>query len=248
MSTGEPEVRYWGIVPAAGLGERMAAAVPKQYLEIAGEPILTHTLRRMLGWEILRGLVVALHAGDEWWSQQQFAGDDRVTTVIGGEQRCHSVLAALQALQGQAATDDWVLVHDAVRPCISSEDVENLRAGLVEDSVGGILAVPVTETVKRADARGRVERTLERSGLWLAQTPQMFRYGVLVDCLQAALEKGFLATDEAAAIEQDRDETSIKLRFPKEFVGKNEKGHNERKTKKRMMWIPHWLLKEFKNE
>jgi len=201
VNTTAARVRYWGVVPAAGLGERMAGAVPKQYLPIAGEPVLSHTLQRMLGWGFLQSLVVALHAQDSWWPQLRFANDQRVQTVLGGAQRCHSVMAALELLQGQAAADDWVLVHDAARPCIRAEDVEKLRCDLADDPVGGILAVAIAETVKQAGRNGRVEKTLPRDGLWLAQTPQMFRYQLLFDALQSALDSGHTVTDEAAAIE-----------------------------------------------
>jgi 2-C-methyl-D-erythritol 4-phosphate cytidylyltransferase len=195
------EPGYWGVVPAAGLGQRMGGEIPKQYLELAGQSVISHTLQRMLGWEFLQGLVVALHRDDRWWSQQSVATDARVETVVGGEQRSDSVFAALQALRERAAPQDWVLVHDAARPCIRRDDVESLRNGLAQDAVGGLLALPVAETVKRADADGRVEVTLDRQGLWLAQTPQMFRYGQLYNCLQSALDRGEEVTDEAAAME-----------------------------------------------
>ncbi|MCZ6828388.1 MAG: 2-C-methyl-D-erythritol 4-phosphate cytidylyltransferase [Gammaproteobacteria bacterium] len=201
MSEADTRPCYWGVVPAAGLGERMGAAVPKQYLELAGQTVISHTVQRMLDWEFLQGLLVALHRDDKWWPQQAVASDRRVETVVGGDQRCYSVLAALKALGGRAAPQDWVLVHDAVRPCIRREDVESLRTGLEQDAVGGLLALPVAETVKRADTDGRVEATLDRQGLWLAQTPQMFRYGQLLDCLQVALDNDEQVTDEAAAIE-----------------------------------------------
>ena len=201
MSEAEFVPSYWGVVPAAGLGERMAGVVPKQYLELAGQSVISHTVQRMLAWEFLQGLVVALHREDTWWPQQPVAGDTRVETVTGGVERGHSVLAALKALQGRAAPQDWVLVHDAARPCIRRQDVERLRQELAQDALGGLLALPVAETVKRADADGRVEGTLDRRGLWLAQTPQMFRYEQLRDCLQAALDRGEQVSDEASAME-----------------------------------------------
>jgi 2-C-methyl-D-erythritol 4-phosphate cytidylyltransferase len=226
LSAGEPGVRYWGVVPAAGLGQRIGAEVPKQYLQLGGQSIISHTVRRMLDWGFLQGLVVALHRDDRWWSQLAVAGDARVETVAGGEQRCHSVLAALTFLHGRAAAQDWVLVHDAARPCIRRADVENLRQICARDAVGGLLALPVAETVKRADAHGRVAQTLDRHGLWLAQTPQMFRYGQLLDCLDKALARGGQVTDEAAAIElaglQPRlitgDRSNIKITLPADLA------------------------------
>jgi 2-C-methyl-D-erythritol 4-phosphate cytidylyltransferase len=189
------------VVPAAGLGERMAGEVPKQYLPLAGRTVLGHTLQRMLDWGFLKGLVVALHENDKWWPELVLAGDDRVETVVGGEQRCHSVLAALRALAGRAAPLDWVLVHDAARPCVRREDVERLKESSARDAVGGLLALPVAETVKRAGSEGRVQATVDRRDLWLAQTPQMFRHGALTECLQAALDRGEQVTDEASAME-----------------------------------------------
>ena len=197
----ESAVRYWAVIPAAGLGQRMGSEIPKQYLLIAGQPVLQHTLQGRLDWGFLEKIVVALHAGDQRWATLPVAADPALLTVIGGERRCDSVLAGLEALSGLAAADDWVLVHDAARPCVLREDVERLRDVLVDDPVGGLLARPVAATLKRADADDRSLETLERRGLWLAQTPQMFRYQVLLDALREALKRGAAVTDEAAAVE-----------------------------------------------
>jgi 2-C-methyl-D-erythritol 4-phosphate cytidylyltransferase len=194
-------VRYWAVVPAAGLGRRMATDIPKQYLMIAGQPILQHSLQGMLAWGFLERIVVALHAGDQRWATLSVAANPAVMTIDGGEQRCDSVLAGLEALLEMAAVDDWVLVHDAARPCVLREDVERLRDTLVDDPVGGLLARPVAETVKRAGIDDRALETLDRTGLWLAQTPQMFRYQVLLDALREAVKRGVAVTDEAAAVE-----------------------------------------------
>lgn len=226
MSAVKPGLTYWGVVPAAGLGQRVGTDVPKQYLQLGGQSVLAHTLQRMLDWGFLAGLVVALHREDRWWSELAVADAAGVETVTGGEQRCDSVLAALRVLDGRAAAQDWVLVHDAARPCIRREDVENLRLACALDAVGGLLALPVAETVKRADAHGRVTQTLDRRDLWLAQTPQMFRYGQLLDCLNNALQKGEAVTDEAAAIElaglQPRlvagDRSNIKITVPADLA------------------------------
>lgn len=195
-------VRYWAVVPAAGLGRRMATDIPKQYLPVAGQPILQHSLQGMLDWGFLEKIVVALHAGDQHWATLPVAADPALLTVTGGEQRCDSVLAGLEALLELAAADDWVLVHDAARPCVLREDVECLRDTLVDDPVGGLLARPVAATVKRADVEDRSLETLDRTGLWLAQTPQMFRYQVLLDALRESVKRGVAVTDEAAAVEQ----------------------------------------------
>ena len=195
-------VRYWAVVPAAGLGRRMATDIPKQYLLIAEQPVLQHSLQGMLAWGFLEKIVVALHAGDQRWASLPVAANPALLTVTGGEQRCNSVLAGLEALLELAAADDWVLVHDAARPCVLREDVESLRNTLADDPVGGLLACPVAATVKRADAEGRSLDTLDRTGLWLAQTPQMFRYQVLLEALREAVKRGVAITDEAAAVEQ----------------------------------------------
>jgi 2-C-methyl-D-erythritol 4-phosphate cytidylyltransferase len=194
-------VRSWAVVPAAGSGARMGSGTPKQYLSLAGQPILQHTLAAMLGWNFLDGIVVALAEGDQRWPLLDAAADARVTAVAGGAERADSVLAGLRNLASRAAPNDWVLVHDAARPCVSAASIAALRETLAEDPVGGLLALPVSETVKRGDAESRVLETVDRSGLWLAQTPQMFRFGLLHDALVAALAGGGSITDEAAAVE-----------------------------------------------
>ena len=193
--------RYWAVVPAAGSGARMGGAVPKQYLDLAGIPVLQRSLDALLAWESLEALVVALAPGDKRWQELSAAQNPRVMTVEGGAERSDSVLSGLQRLAGSAADSDWVLVHDAARPCLHLEDLRRLVSELAADPVGGLLAVPVSETVKRADAEGRVLDTVPRDGLWLAQTPQLFRYGVLCEALAAAKSGGAAVTDEASAVE-----------------------------------------------
>lgn len=191
----------WGVVPAAGRGLRMANELPKQYLPLAGKTVLEHTLQRMLGWEILQRVVVVLDAADTHFAQLAIASHEQLLRADGGAQRSASVLAGLQALSSLAQDDDWVLVHDAARPCVTGAEVMALYAALEQDPVGGLLALPVTETVKRDNGAQQVAATVERSGLWLAQTPQMFRYALLRDSLQAALAAGHHVTDEASALE-----------------------------------------------
>lgn len=198
---GEAAPSYWGLVPAAGGGKRMGAGIPKQYLPLAGQPMLQHTLQRMLGWGFLEKILVALPASDEHWRRLPAASDERVLAITGGEERCDSVLAGLDALSGMAESRDWVLVHDAVRPCVTAESVDRLRGELRGDELGGLLALPITETVKRGDDVGRAQETVDRTGLWLAQTPQMFRYEVLRAALRDAILARQPVTDEAAAIE-----------------------------------------------
>lgn len=196
-------IRYWAIVPAAGAGRRMGSAIPKQYLPLAGQSVIAHTLDTLLHHPRLAGVVVAISADDEWWPEIA-AGrvtDKPLLVVTGGVERSHSVLNGLDALSERAHPDDWVLVHDAARPCLCVADLERLLTELADDPVGGLLAVPVRDTLKRADAAGRVAVTVDRSSLWHALTPQMFRLGLLRDALRKALTRGLMVTDEAAAME-----------------------------------------------
>ena len=191
----------WAVVPAAGIGSRMGGDLPKQYLELAGATVLEHSLRALLASDRIAGVVVALNSQDERAAQLSVMNDPRIHTTEGGEQRSDSVLAGLDALAPVAGESDWVLVHDAARPCLSLADLETLIDRVLGDGVGGILAEPVVDTVKLADANGLVQRTLDRDSLWRAQTPQMFRLDALRNALQAAREQGKAVTDEASAME-----------------------------------------------
>ncbi len=193
--------RFWAVVPAAGVGKRMAGAVPKQYLPLLGRPLIEQTLSRLLTHPKISGVFVALSEEDGWWSSTSFADDPRVVRVRGGEERCHSVLNVLQAMGKQAAETDWVLVHDAARPCVHREDLDNLMDQLDDDPVGGLLGVPLHDTVKSVATGERVVTTIPREPLWRAFTPQMFRLGMLRKALSDALDSGKLVTDDASAME-----------------------------------------------
>lgn len=193
--------KYWGIVPAAGIGSRMQADRPKQYLRLAGRTVIEHTLERLAGHPVLSGTVVALAANDGYWPDVRGRLPISVEEVEGGDERCNSVLNALVALQSRARPEDWVLVHDAARPCLRREDIDRLVAELECHPVGGLLGLPVADTVKRSDAEGAVVATVDRRNLWRALTPQMFRYGELRDALVYSLDHGWLVTDESSAIE-----------------------------------------------
>ncbi|HRD66213.1 MAG TPA: 2-C-methyl-D-erythritol 4-phosphate cytidylyltransferase [Candidatus Competibacter sp.] len=195
--------RYWAIVPAAGIGKRMGSAIPKQYLPLLGRPVVAHALTTLLQHPRIDGVVVAVDAKDEWWPAVAANLDTAkpVLRAAGGAERHHSVLNGLEMLRERAAWSDWVLVHDAARPCLSAADLDRLLAELADDPVGGLLAVPVRDTLKQTDTAGRVAATVDRSRLWHALTPQMFRLGMLHDALRAALERGLLVTDDAAAME-----------------------------------------------
>lgn len=194
----------WVIVPAAGSGSRMQREVPKQYLHIDGMPVLLWTLQRLLQLDGLRGTVLVISPEDPHWSAladstPELAG--RIRVCAGGAERSLSVLRGLETLAGQAAEDDWVLVHDAARPCVRVADIMRLLHGVAQHPAGGLLAIPVADTLKRSSARNDVAQTVDRSGLWAAQTPQLFRYGILRDALQSAAESGHPVTDEASAVE-----------------------------------------------
>jgi 2-C-methyl-D-erythritol 4-phosphate cytidylyltransferase len=192
----------WAVVPAAGSGLRMGGTVPKQYLPLRGRTVLDHALAALLGHPDVRGAVVAVAADDLRWRDCDHARDPRVRWVTGGAERCHSVLRALDALAGAASADDWVLVHDAARPCLSRADLERLVDDLRDHPVGGLLGVPVRDTMKRCAPDGSIVATVDRAGLWHAYTPQMFRLGLLTEALRAAVAAGELVTDEAAAVER----------------------------------------------
>ncbi len=193
--------RYFAVVPAAGIGKRIGAAVPKQYLPLAGKPVLAHTLESLLQVVRLERVVVALAPADPHWPRLSAAADPRVKATVGGEDRADSVLKGLCALEEVAKDSDWVLVHDAARPCLRSEDVERLIDALADDPVGGILALSSVDTLKEVEG-GRVRSTLDRRRVWRALTPQMFRYRLLCDALEAALTAQVKVTDEAQAVER----------------------------------------------
>lgn len=194
--------QFWTVIPAAGVGSRMRADRPKQYLQLAGRTIIEHTLDCFLDHPRLQGLVVSLACDDPYWPDLHCANDPRVQRANGGNERADSVLAGLRRLSELGARDeDWVLVHDAARPNLSRIDLDRLLAELADDPVGGLLAVPARDTLKRAGGNGRVHETIDRSVIWQAFTPQMFRLGALRDALAGALEAGAAITDEASALE-----------------------------------------------
>ena len=192
---------HWVVIPAAGVGTRMKADRPKQYLPLHGRTVIEHTLACFTHHPAIAGIVVAISEGDPYWGHLHIDSDVPLHVARGGVERCHSVLNALHTLDGLADDNDWVLVHDAARPCLSRLDIDSMLTELDDDPVGGILAVPVRDTMKRADAQQRIERTEDRANLWHALTPQMFRLGLLRQSLERALADGFVVTDEASAIE-----------------------------------------------
>lgn len=179
----------------------MGAEIPKQYLSLHGKSILEHTLQRLCDHPAIVGAVVVLARDDPWWRQVRIETCKPVRLAVGGTERCHSVLSGIELLAEQADADDWVLVHDAVRPCLRLTDLDRLIAALATHPVGGLLGLPVRDTMKRADGRGAIAETINREGLWHALTPQMFRLCALEHALRACIEQGMLVTDEAQAME-----------------------------------------------
>ncbi|MEZ5571862.1 MAG: 2-C-methyl-D-erythritol 4-phosphate cytidylyltransferase [Halioglobus sp.] len=196
-----PAPRYWAVLPAAGTGSRMGGELPKQYLQVAGATLLEHSLRALLKSDRLSAVVVALHPHDTRALQLSILQDPRVQTVTGAAQRSGSVLAGLDALSVRAQAQDWVLVHDAARPCVAVQDIERLIQTVSESGTGGILAERIVDTVKQSTAESLVECTLDRSALWRAQTPQMFRLEELRQALIRAQQHNLTVTDEASAME-----------------------------------------------
>lgn len=193
-------IQFWGVVPAAGVGARMGADRPKQYLDLLGKTVIEHTLERLLAAELFAGIVVAVGAEDPIWPELAIARHPLVHSTHGGKERAESVKNALAFLEGMADSDDWVLVHDAARPCVHVQDVRNLAQTLSDDPVGGILAQPVHDTLKRVED-GAIVETVDRRQIWRALTPQMFRLGALHQALKDAAMGGQVVTDEASALE-----------------------------------------------
>ncbi|MBS1228064.1 MAG: 2-C-methyl-D-erythritol 4-phosphate cytidylyltransferase [Proteobacteria bacterium] len=212
--------RHYAIVPAAGSGARFGSEVPKQYLELGGKPLIYHAIKALCDCSRIDAVWVVLSPEDGWWQAYDWTslGAKLGALFCGGACRSDTVVNGLAAIADVVADDDWVLVHDAARPCLSQQMLAALFDQLADDPVGGILAVPVADTLKRADGQQRVVATESRDGLWQAQTPQMFRYRLL----REALAGKQALTDEAGAIEasgfQPRlvraDASNLKVTFP----------------------------------
>ncbi len=217
------QIQCWFVVPAAGTGERMQLGYAKQFYEWQGHTILWHTLRALMGAHHISGGVVALNhecATDEY----QF--DKPLWICQGGQTRSRSVFQGLLQLEMIGAqAEDWVLVHDAARPGIQPIEIDHMITQLYEDTVGGIMAIPVTDTVKCVDAKDRIVKTIPREQIWLAQTPQMFRLHALKNALYHCFMQNIVATDEASAMEAQGfcpkvvagSRRNIKITFPEDL-------------------------------
>jgi 2-C-methyl-D-erythritol 4-phosphate cytidylyltransferase len=210
---------YFALVPAAGGGSRMGATLPKQYLPLAGRPLIHHALATLCAVPRIDRVFVVLAPDDDYWEEAEFTHlTDKLRVLrCGGATRAESVANGLRGMASIAAPEDWVLVHDAARACLTVDHVESLIRAVGSDMIGGILATPVADTLKR-EAYGRVAATVPRESLWQAQTPQMFRHGMLSKALASAPS----VTDEASAVETlglkpklvASDATNLKVTYP----------------------------------
>ncbi len=215
--------RFYGLIPAAGAGERMGSAGPKQYLKLLGRPLLYHSVKALLANDRIDTVFVVLAPADSEFRQHDWGefGERVAPLYCGGATRHDSVLNGLVAASSTVESDDWILVHDAARPCLGQRELQRMLDELATDEVGGILGVPVADTLKRADAAGRIQATEPREQLWQAQTPQMFRHGLLLQ----ALGRTAKLSDEAGAIEAmglqpklvQGSGTNLKVTYPEDL-------------------------------
>lgn len=217
--------KYFAIIPAAGSGQRMQANTPKAYLPLLHHTIIETTVMQFVEHSFIERCVVVIAPEDEQrWSQLVIAQHPKILKTYGGKERLHSVLNGLKALAHEAQADDWVMVHDVARPCITQDDINRLCTELNDANSGGILAIPVRDTLKRGFAFD-VEETIPRDHLWLAQTPQMFRYQLLQQALQQAVQDNMAITDEAMAVERLGEQVklvmgnikNIKITYPEDL-------------------------------
>jgi len=216
---------YFALIPAAGHGARMGSEAPKQYLPLLGRPMIHHAIAKLCNVPEIQRVYVVLAPDDTYWTQYDWEAFSAKLRPLfcGGDTRAASVLNGLLQIKSEIAADDWVMVHDAARPCLMTHHVTQLITEVGEDKVGGLLAVPVADTLKRADEQGRVQQTEPREGLWQAQTPQMFRHGILVNALQAIGVE--LPTDESRAVENlglkprlvACDSRNLKVTYPQDL-------------------------------
>ena len=194
--------RLWVVIPAAGIGKRMGVDIPKQYITVCDKAIIEHTVEKFTSRNDLQGILVALSNSDQHWSTLELSKNNKITTVTGGEERYKSVYNALCSLKNKAGDDDWILVHDAVRPCITTFEIDQFIADLDHlNGIGGILALPCFETMKKANTNHEIEETIDRKFIWHAQTPLMFRYKKLFLAIEKIMNENIFITDEAMAME-----------------------------------------------
>lgn len=202
MQQHSSKVKHWVIVPAAGIGSRMAAELPKQYLKISGKSILEHTLQPFIAEPMFSRVLVGLAEHDQYWPELPCSGDEKLQTFVGGNERVDTVINGLRCLEAIASPDDWIWVHDAARPGLSGANIQALTKALEQaPQEGALLGLPVFDTIKRGDSEVKVQSTVDREGVWLAQTPQVFRNAVLTEALKHCQTNKLVVTDESSAIE-----------------------------------------------
>ncbi|MEM7304215.1 MAG: 2-C-methyl-D-erythritol 4-phosphate cytidylyltransferase [Pseudomonadota bacterium] len=194
------KVGCWAIIPAAGIGQRSGSNIPKQYIQISGKTILEHALTPFLDNPRIKAIVIVLNKDDSHFSDLDIHSTKEIHTVIGGDSRTQSVFNALLEIKPRITNDEYVLVHDAARPCLSNNDLDKLMDAAFSNEAGCILGAPMVDTVKKVD-NDRIVKTMDRSNLWRAYTPQMFRYELLLNALSDCINKNIPITDEASAIE-----------------------------------------------
>ena len=232
-------MKIWAILPAAGTGQRMAATIPKQYLELNGLAVIEHSLKLLSSLPLLTQITVVVHPDDKYWAEIELGCfDSEIVTIIGGDERGQSVMNGLRSLD--AGPDDWVLVHDAVRPCASLSDINRLIKEIITPNAlycGGILATPISDTIKRVNQANEIERTVERDRLWSALTPQLFLFRQLIEAMESAITQGLLITDEASAMEH--------FGYPVKVVQGN--SHNIKITHQADLALAEMILKSQEN-
>lgn len=193
--------QYWAIVPAAGIGQRMEADRPKQYLSLAGKTVIQHTLEKLAAVPQVTGIVVALRADDRFWDELKINLPKPLKIVEGGTERVHSVFNAASSIAEELGQDGWLLVHDAARPCVQVSDIIQLIETVSEHECGGLLATPASDTLKLSNSKQSVEKTVDRNRIWHALTPQCFRAPLLLEALKKGVENSDAITDESSAME-----------------------------------------------
>lgn len=194
-------LKYYAIIPAAGISSRMQAEKPKQYFTLQSEPILQRVVNLFSCFEHIEKVIVVLNAKDIWWPSLSLSHPEKIMTVIGGVERMHSVFLGLEFLKDFVDDHDFVLVHDAARPLLKTSHIDYLLSEIKNHEVGGLLGLPIVDTLKKVNSKNEVEATISREGLWQAQTPQCFRYGILKAALENVLSQNQLVTDESSAVE-----------------------------------------------
>jgi len=211
--------KYWVVIPAAGIGKRMGDDIPKQYISVCGKTVIEHTIDNFIGRNEIENICISISESDNYWPTLPISKNEKIITTVGGNERYESVYNGLRAIQDKATENDWVLVHDAVRPCLKKSIIDRLITDISSHDVGGILALPCSETMKRVNNSNEVEETINRQTAWRAQTPQMFKYKKLLLAIEKVINEDIFITDEAMAMELSNhkpvvilgDENNIKI-------------------------------------